>query len=267
MPTKVKRERSSIVKSFDDGERFERELCLLRFLESSDLSSLTPKIMDIDCANFVLKMSIIEGTTPADNDINFALASDLGKSMGLIHALAKFDRYGAFDSELQVKNGETSFSSFLISRIEKWHQRLNAMSVTLDGVEALQRRVREREDEWDRFSPPSFSHNDFDLKNIIVLNGRVSGLIDWEFAGAYSSAWEIRKIISHNFWRNVELRGAFIGGFSQIHEHVSLPDASETKILEAIDCMVALGWAQRNADTYKVEYLKRLFTSLLREIA
>lgn len=50
-----------------------------------------------------------------------------------------------------------------------------------------------------------FTHSDLSQHNIIVKDGRITGLIDWEFGGWYPEHWEYIKFFdrqgNHREWR------------------------------------------------------------------
>ncbi|KAI0354179.1 hypothetical protein OH77DRAFT_1426201 [Trametes cingulata] len=58
-----------------------------------------------------------------------------------------------------------------------------------------------------------FTHADLALRNILVKDGRLAGIIDWEFAGWYPQYWErtsmeaqmMHEPVSHQFWDAVQL--------------------------------------------------------------
>ncbi|OJT11330.1 hypothetical protein TRAPUB_12130 [Trametes pubescens] len=60
-----------------------------------------------------------------------------------------------------------------------------------------------------------FTHADLAARNILVKNGRLSGIIDWEYSGWYPEYWELvtmeRQMIDeplmHQFWDAVQLFG------------------------------------------------------------
>ncbi|KAK0387000.1 hypothetical protein NLU13_5314 [Sarocladium strictum] len=53
--------------------------------------------------------------------------------------------------------------------------------------EDLQEMMRRQDGPW---PPPVFTHGDLNPSNILVREGRVVGIIDWEFSGWYPHYWE-----------------------------------------------------------------------------
>ncbi|KAE8356811.1 kinase-like protein [Aspergillus coremiiformis] len=47
-----------------------------------------------------------------------------------------------------------------------------------------------------------FTHGDLRLQNIMVNNGSISGLLDWEFSGWYPEYWEFAKALYVWKWQN-----------------------------------------------------------------
>ncbi|KAI0633104.1 kinase-like protein [Trametes polyzona] len=60
-----------------------------------------------------------------------------------------------------------------------------------------------------------FTHADLAARNVLVKDGRLSGIVDWEFAGWYPEYWElvsmewqmVREPLAHAFWDAVGLFG------------------------------------------------------------
>lgn len=60
-----------------------------------------------------------------------------------------------------------------------------------------------------------FTHADLAARNILVKDGRLSGIVDWEFAGWYPEYWELVAMemqmvdmaVLHQFWDAVQLFG------------------------------------------------------------
>jgi aminoglycoside phosphotransferase len=48
----------------------------------------------------------------------------------------------------------------------------------------------------------TFCHGDFSPRNIMVHNGRVAGILDWEYAGWYPEYWEYCKALYTVSWKN-----------------------------------------------------------------
>ncbi|KAL4950479.1 kinase-like domain-containing protein [Aspergillus filifer] len=50
------------------------------------------------------------------------------------------------------------------------------------------KRMAAKQDET--YPPPVFTHGDLNPSNVLVRNGKVAGIIDWEFSGWYPHYWE-----------------------------------------------------------------------------
>lgn len=57
----------------------------------------------------------------------------------------------------------------------------------------IKQMVAQQDGPW---SPPVFTHGDLRPSNIMVYGGRVSGIINWEFAGWYPHYWEYTSVTS-----------------------------------------------------------------------
>ncbi|KAI1430282.1 kinase-like domain-containing protein [Xylaria sp. FL1777] len=71
---------------------------------------------------------------------------------------------------------------------------------------------RERDQDWDDliemmrlqdgpWPPPTFAHGDLNPFNVLVRDGKVVGLIDWEFSGWYPHYWEYMAALCGNVTR------------------------------------------------------------------
>ena len=47
-----------------------------------------------------------------------------------------------------------------------------------------------------------FTHGDLRFANIMVKDGSVSGIVDWEFSGWYPEYWEFCKALYVWHWQN-----------------------------------------------------------------
>jgi aminoglycoside phosphotransferase len=66
--------------------------------------------------------------------------------------------------------------------------------------------------------PYVLTHGDLDASNIMVHNGHVSGIIDWEYAGYYPVWWEYVKIGCS--WAESEAFAPYIGDFKSARRFV-----------------------------------------------
>jgi Ser/Thr protein kinase RdoA (MazF antagonist) len=84
--------------------------------------------------------------------------------------------------------------------IERWINRFKMNPLLGSFIEFTRRLYRETSG-----NDIVFTHGDLDPRNILVENGRVSGIVDWEQAGWYPEYWEYIKTMwgSINTWETV----------------------------------------------------------------
>lgn len=79
-----------------------------------------------------------------------------------------------------------------------------------------------------------FTHSDFSPRNILVDGGRVTAILDWEYAGWYPEYWEyiqaFRQLKPMPDWPNYLTRILPLRFESRIHRHV-LPIASNASLI------------------------------------
>ncbi|KAF8222918.1 hypothetical protein L208DRAFT_1319835, partial [Tricholoma matsutake] len=49
-------------------------------------------------------------------------------------------------------------------------------------------------------APLLFTHANLVDQNILIKDGRISGIVDWEWVGFYPEHWEFIKIMSNSAW-------------------------------------------------------------------
>lgn len=89
------------------------------------------------------------------------------------------NRFGPFDTIHQfysyIRNG------FTVDDLDRMD------GEAMEDRESIARMTAKQDGPW---PPPVFTHADLNPHNIFVRDGRVAGIIDWEFAGWYPSYWE-----------------------------------------------------------------------------
>ncbi|KEQ94795.1 hypothetical protein AUEXF2481DRAFT_30155 [Aureobasidium subglaciale EXF-2481] len=113
------------------------------------------------------------------------ICSSSGKAIRSVRV--PYHKMGPFESE-------QSMNDYLLypAGPDMWH--------TLEEFESLKRRVERLFSDKHRIV---YTHGDLKHHNIMVHNGRVSGIIDWESAGWYPDYWEFTTAIRsapEDFW-------------------------------------------------------------------
>ena len=154
-------------------------------------------------------MSRIPGTPLADllprmslNEINL-ITTDLKSMMDELRALRITDfETGSYVGsigrqpcrDMLFRSGSESKGPFLTGEdmyeniIERWTKLFESDLLSESSVQFTRRLYRENSG-----NDIVFTHGDLDPRNILVENGHVSGIVDWEQAGWYLEYWEYVK--------------------------------------------------------------------------
>ncbi|MCH4890074.1 aminoglycoside phosphotransferase family protein [Acidaminobacter sp. JC074] len=182
-----------IIKFYGVDNRFQNELAALELLEGMDLP--TPKIIkhgEMDGSEYVV-MSLLEGC-PLDklelsdtekNHIYYEAGLYLKKIHGVKHDLS-FGRIGSkkfdlFDQHFQYE----------LERILMYLKRDNHPfpDIIEKGIETIKKQTFSSEDK-------TLCHMDYCDRNILIKNGKISGIIDFEQSIISDRNWDLAYTLS-----------------------------------------------------------------------
>lgn len=259
-----------VIKRFGSQAERDREAAFLSHLSCTQLSDLTPKVIGISelegksGKQYLLSMSRIAGTPLSDNPLNEGLVEQLASVLAACHQSYEFSCFGSLTGELLIEDAQDEFGEFLINQLQKWTSRLTEFSTQYAEVVAILARLAEQHHaSLNRFVPAVFSHNDFDLKNVLHVRGKIVGLIDWEHAGAYPFAWEMRKLYPALYWEKSDWSTQFQTRYLSQCPKTAMPNTSEQALLVAVDCIGALSWAYRKRTQSEVDRIRQLLNKAL----
>ncbi|MBI5117172.1 phosphotransferase [Candidatus Poribacteria bacterium] len=248
-------------------EQAAKERAILRVLQASPLQHLSPQLTEVRPDPLVVEMAYMSGKAPTPDQFGNRVLEQLGEVLRRLHYLRPCTTFGSFDAALDVPLGYTTFGDFLEMQIRKWSEWHAPMpgsylpsyvSWLWRGYDALR--------EYFRSVDPLFCHGDVDSKNLVIQEGVLTGLFDWEHAGDYCLAWELRKlprVLGHD-WQWYQLLSAYSG-----------PDRLDQRALRtaihylnAVDLLGHLRWCRRrNLLCEEGETLHRMHALLnLREV-
>ncbi|TQM09008.1 phosphotransferase family protein [Pseudonocardia kunmingensis] len=97
---------------------------------------------------------------------------------------------------------------YLARQVKRWKQQLDASrSRDLAGADALHRRLAESVPEQ---QPAAIVHGDYRLDNVLVDDGQVRAVLDWEMATIGDPLADVGLLLVYQ--RRHELGGTFVGG-------------------------------------------------------
>ena len=141
-----------------------------------------------------------------------ALARDLGRTLGAIHSV-RFEQHGFLEERLNVSEP--------IAPLREWYPMfLNDRACKRLGAEWSERILelagscRRLLDGMDR-SDDRLVHGDFRPTNLIVRDGRVAAVIDWEFALASHPAGDWGQLFRYAHLFDAECKKAFAAGYEE----------------------------------------------------
>lgn len=177
------------------AEQANKERAILRVLQTSTLRHLIPKPVETKQDPLTVEMSYIEGTAPVPEDMVTHFLDQLGTALRQLYHFRPCSAFGSFDADLGIPRRFATFGNFLDTQIEKWVLWHGAQPGSyLHAYVAWLRHELGQLRSYFNAVEPIFCHGDIDTKNLVLQKGELVGLIDWEHAGAYCLAWELRKL-------------------------------------------------------------------------
>ncbi|WP_211654165.1 aminoglycoside phosphotransferase family protein [Planococcus alpniumensis] len=153
----------------------------------------------------------------------------------------------------QIKPSNTTESSAIKNEFDNWHEFIERQfySFAEDAKEVLDedlymaslRKFEQMKGELPEPDGPSFVHMDFRQANIIVEEGRVSGMIDFESVRFGSTDIDFTKIHRDFLSTNSSLSDSFQMGYNSIRPMIDLQ--SVLPFYRFIDAFNSIGWSQR----------------------
>lgn len=257
-------------KTFLDSGRFRKEVACLGFLSGTILASLVPTVMSAKSVcheRHEIELSVVPGKPLIAQSMTRKLAIEMGTLLAEVNSLMSFEVIGTLNASLEISETATHFDVFLSNQLDKWLGRLagHHRNHAKDG-DFLRERLAQNAPQFKFLGKPVFCHNDFDFKNIMSDGKFVTGLLDWEFVGAYPMAWELRKITPTLYWDAPTLGKCFEGGYRRVRPDVEFPDTATMNLLVGIDCIGALGWAYSKNDQVRIAEIERILSASIRQL-
>ncbi|MFA5031015.1 MAG: phosphotransferase [Patescibacteria group bacterium] len=224
-------------------EQAAKERATLGLLQSSTLKPLSPRLVEMQVDPLVVEMSLIRGNAPTSNQLNGQILGQLGVALRSLHDLRSYAVFGSLDCTLEIPLSFTTFEHFLMMQIKKWSEwhKPQQGSFLSSYVSRLYQRCHGLSEYFHNVKPV-FCHGDVDLKNILIQDGEVTGIVDWEHAGVYCLAWELRKLprtLRHN-WQWSQLLSSYNNSI-QLNQHTLL---AAIRYLNAVDLLGHLRWCR-----------------------
>jgi Ser/Thr protein kinase RdoA (MazF antagonist) len=229
-------------KKYKRQDRLRTEIAALSLLSNSPLHDRTPMLLKqgVDSS---IEIQMLPGSP--NQQLTEKLSCQVGQLAQEIHSIGNWSVFGRLGSERKISNPFTNFYNLLEDRISQWESRLPVRIELISRyISWIRSELPQTKLEINK-AVPIFCHGDLDLKNILVEDGKISGIIDWEDAGVFCVEWELRKL-SKWFDHKNTLWKSFIDGYGGSLKNDSDKRLELIKRLEAIDLLGHLGWCIEN---------------------
>lgn len=243
-------------------EKAQKEGAVLLMLQKTSLRDFVPKPMRMEEGSLVLEMTLIPGTNASSEDMSGHTLARLGIALKELHDLRCYGAFGTLNERVEVPNPFFTFQDFLKAQIEKWGSWHKANSSTSQRSFVVRILLElERLEGYFRSIQPLLCHGDVDAKNLIVRQTNLVGLIDWEHAGAYCFAWELRKLpnILRYDWQWQSLLASYDDPIKTDRSDL----LKAVYYLNTVDLLGHLRWCMRKGSrASEIETRKRMFAYL-----
>lgn len=268
--SRVSLSENNATKFFESKTHRDREAAVLNRLLHKPIGELVPKVTGIseleegNTKQYLVTMSRIAGIPLSGQALDEGMVKQLASVLAACHKSFEFTSFGSLTDDFLVEDAQSRFGDFLTRQLHKWNVRLSGFSPRYAEVSTvLAGLLDNHHSNLNRFAPAVFSHNDFDLKNVLHVQGKIVGLIDWEHAGAYPFAWEMRKLYPVLYWKKSGWGSLFQTRYLSQCPSAAVPSISEQALLVAVDCIGALSWAYHNDARFEVNRISQLLKQAL----
>lgn len=239
--------------------KLERELYTLRFLEGG---MPVPQVIDVwqpaDDRPGALLMTLLPGKT-ISGKVTPALAHQLGNLLARLHT-HKLDQFGDVVGGLHAS--EVGWWQMLKQTFHQWKPLCAAvlepqlLLLAVDTFAKLSTNLPEPDG-------PCYTHFDYRPGNVLVQDGHITGLIDFESARGGSACLDFIKIRNEVWDTAPECRQPFLEGYRSVRK---LPDIDSTLPFYMLyNAFGGVAWCVKRDkldDPFFDENLKRLNQSL-----
>jgi aminoglycoside phosphotransferase (APT) family kinase protein len=182
----------------------------------------------------LLERIVREGCAPEP-----AMVRELGRILAAIHGV-RFERHGFLDENLRVNEPIAPLRDWYAMFLnERARERLGAE--LSEGILELVESRRLQLDEMDR-DDARLVHGDFRPTNLIVREGRVAAVIDWEFALSSHPAGDWGQLFRYPQLFDGACRSAFAAGYEEgAGERLSPGWESEGRLRDLPNLLQMLG--------------------------
>lgn len=198
----------------------------------------------------------------------FEVGNILGKintSMDL-NQIEKSDlwRYG-YDSAIEFP--QYKWIDIYEKRILEWVERIRVNHESMETIKACSQKIMAAILKRDINTDLSLLHRDYGFRNIMIKDGKLSGVIDFEYSVPGDKYFDLSKIIFNdlNFETDTDLREAFFNGWSEVTKEEI--DWDKIWIYLAIQGLGAIQWVDKQPEKIRrinQDYKKKGMSILLR---
>lgn len=233
-----------ILKIYFDAPRWRRECYFLKMLPSIiPCAEILDVIPPAEERRGAILMSYLEGHPLRSENLTKELAFQMGELLACIHSIP-INRYGDLTTPGQECNPKEELRSYFERSIEE-----SKAVLPKEFLEKCRRYFDRHVTELTMLDGPCVAHCDYRPGNVMVSDGKIQGIIDWEIAhGGFSQ--EDFAHMEHMVWsKNDASKEAFLQGYAR-HRKVpsfegSLPILRFCKALGVIGFIITKGTWQK----------------------
>lgn len=232
------------------NEKLRREIHVLELLSES---SFTPNLLDVwygDEENVgAIVMSFIEGT-PMKLPIEDSIAYDMGKVLATLHSIEV--------EKFEIDNIEDDWWESVRNRLTKWINEIDGYIPAQLMMDLKDYCFNLLHQDYST-DGPCLVHFDYRPGNLLVNNGVVVGVIDFESSRGGSACIDFTKVAQYLWSEYPNTKQVFLEGYESIR---ALPDFESTLPVYLIhNAIGGIAWCVRRSkldDPFYYENLKDL---------